>query len=160
MGKGNLYTQRAPSLYNSRYLYMTSPDYLMPPVGKQIQADWYHTVIANTMTSAYVILYLHNREYILNIIVLKNRPRLRERFQITSTKWKSFARQSTLPHRSYATLWNTAAKKISRHRSSHILETQVCSRLRIRPTILLLQIKPTPQTLNTPTYTYTLPYSS
>lgn len=54
--------------------------------------------------SAYVILYLNNRQYILNIIALKNRPRLRGRFQVTSTKWKSFVPQSTLPHCRYVTL--------------------------------------------------------
>ena len=105
------------------------------------------------MTSTYVLLCLHNSAYIWNIIVLKNRTR----FQITVTKRQSLFSQSTLPHCNYATFWNTAAKKISRHRSSHVLETQVYSRFINRPTILLLQNKSTPQTLNTPTYTYTLP---
>jgi hypothetical protein len=139
-------------MYNSRYLYLTSPYKLIPPAGKQIQADCCHTVIAHTIialtwysTSTTVSTYR-------KIIVLKNRRRLQERLQTTSTKWKSREPQSSLPHWSYATLWNTAAKNNSWQRSSHIFKTPVYSRFSIRSTILLLQSKPTSQTLNTPTY--------
>jgi len=124
----------------------------MPPVGKEIQADWCHTVTAHTMTALTWYCTSTTVSIYRNIIVLKNRPRLQERFQITSTKWKSSVPQSTLPNWSYATLWNTAANNNSWNRSSYIFEIQVYSRFRIRPTILLLQSKPTPQTLNTPTY--------